>query len=194
MYTGHVAIALGARGVRRDVPLWILIVAAQACDWVEVAVHRMTPRDLPDVYSHALPFVAGPALAMAACIWLWKRSVGAAVAVLVVYLSHPVADLATGIKPLWLGGPNLGFGAIERAGADFAVQAAVCVLAFPFYWRSLPATRRRRIASAAPIVLLVFLQGYADFRLSRVRERRHRLRDAGPAIHAPIVEVRDLRT
>src|SRR3954466_15410710 len=135
MYTGHIAIALAARGVRRDVPLWILVLATQACDWVELIVHPFTRRTVTEVYSHAYPFVVVTALALAGIVWVWKRSASAAATVLLVYLSHPFADYITGFKPMWLGGPNVGLEVIQRPAVDFLVQALVCIVGVGIYWR-----------------------------------------------------------
>ena len=175
MYAGHVAIALGARGVRRDLPLWVLVLAVQACDWVELATHRLTPPGAPDLYSHAFPFVMVAAMIAAGVVWVWKRSTGAAVTVLVLYLSHPFADYFTAHKPLWLGGPSVGLDLIDRPLADFIVQAALCVIGAALYRRSLPPARRRRIAAAAPLVVLLVLQALADSRLEWIRGRRRRV-------------------
>ena len=174
MYTGHVAIALAARGVRREVPLWVLILSAQACDWVELIVHPFTPRTDTEVYSHAYPFVVVAALVVAASVWLWKRSIPAAITVLLVYLSHPAADYVTGNKPLWAGGPSVGLRFIERPASDFVIQGVVCVLGFAVYWRSLPRTRRRQLVSLTPLALLLVLQGISDLRLGWNRHRRQR--------------------
>ena len=172
MYTGHVAIALAARGVRRDVPLWMLVLASQGCDWVELVVHQITPRSMPDVYSHAFPFVLMPAILIAAAVWAWKRSLAAATATLAVYLSHPIADLATGVKPLWLGGPQIGLGLIHEPLADLAVQSVLCAACALIYSRSLSRSRHRLVAAAAPLVFLLSLQTVGDgarlgFRLHR---------------------------
>jgi len=186
MYTGHVAIALGVRGVRRDLPLWVLVLAAQACDWVELLVHPLTPRTFTDVYSHAYPFVLAPALAVAVLVWIWKRSVAAAVIVLLVYLSHPLADVVTGYKPLWSGGPDIGLRIIQYPAADFVVQTLVCLLGWAIYWRSLPQTRRRQRSAVLPLLLLVALQGISDLRLGWNKHRRERLRYTA----AVVVEAR----
>jgi hypothetical protein len=174
MYTGHVAIALAARGIRRDVPLWVLVLATQACDWVELIVHPFTWRTDTEVYSHAYPFVIAAALAVGAAVWLWKRSVSAAATVMMVYLSHPLLDYVTGNKPLWLGGPSMGLGVIERPAADFVVQGLVCLLGCAIYWRSLPSTRRRHLSAVAPLLLLLSLQGMSDLRLEWNKRRRER--------------------
>jgi hypothetical protein len=44
--------------------------------------------------------------------------VSAAATVMMVYLSHPVLDYVTGNKPLWLGGPSMGLGVIQRPVAS----------------------------------------------------------------------------
>ena len=186
MYTGHVAIALAVRGARRDLPLWVLVVAAQACDWVEFIVSPITPPSRPDFYSHAVPFVLLPAAVAAAAVWRWKRSAAAAAVVLAVYLSHPFFDYVTGFKPMWLGGDDVGLALIGKPAADFVVQAAVCVVGFAFYWRSVPPARRYRISAAAPLLLLLGLQGLSDARLEWVRRRRLRMHNAPARVGVPV--------
>jgi hypothetical protein len=185
MYTGHVAVALATRGVRRDLPLWLLVLATQACDWVELIVRPFTRRVDTEVYSHAYPFVVAAALAGAAAVWSWRRSVSAAATVMLVYLSHPLLDYVTGDKPLWLGGPSVGLGIIQRPAVDFVVQGLVCLLGCAIYWRSLPETRRRHVSAVAPLLLLLALQGISDLRLEsnkRRRERRNRSLGADRAV------------
>jgi hypothetical protein len=190
MYTGHVAIALGVRGMRRDVPLWALVLTAQACDWVELLVHPFTPRTSTDVYSHAYPFVLVAAAAVTAAVWLWKRSAAAAITVLLVYLSHPAADYVTGYKPLWLGGANVGFHVIRWPAIDFLVQGFVCLIGFALYWRSLPAPRRRHLSALLPLVLLLTLQGLSDLRIGSIRSRRPTVSDTAADTAEPDVPAR----
>ena len=181
MYTGHVAFALAVRGMRDDLPLWTLILVSQACDWVEILAHPITPRANPDLYSHAFPFVVAGGVAAAAAVWFWKRSARATTIVLALYLSHPLLDFVTGIKPLWVGGPPVGLGFIQRPAADFVTQAAVCALGFAVYRRSLPRAVRRQVAIAAPLVLLLVLQGMSDLRLEWVKRRHEHRAAASPA-------------
>jgi hypothetical protein len=191
LYTGQVAIALAARGVRRDVPLWILVLASQGCDWVEMVVHRMTPRSMPDVYSHAVPFVLIPAIVFAAVVWAWKRSLGAAIAMLAVYLSHPIADLVTGIKPLWLGGPNIGLGLIHNPLADLAAQAVLCAACAMVYSRSLSQSRHRLVAAGAPLAFLLSLQSAGDgARLGFRLRRQHRTAGDVQRVGSPMAATR----
>lgn len=178
MYTGHVAIALAVRGVRHDLRLWVLVLAAQGCDWVELVIHPFARGAPADFYSHAFPFVAVAAAIAATVVWAWKRSVAAAATVLALYLSHPFADYITSTKALWLGGGKVGLGLIGQPTADFAVQTAVCAIGFAVYWRSLPPATRRRISAALPLVVLIVLQGASDLRLEWVKLQRERIHDA----------------
>jgi hypothetical protein len=147
---------------------------------VEILAYPVAPHAIPDLYSHAFPFVLVGGVAAAAAVWLWKRSTRATALALAIYLSHPVLDLVTGIKPLWVGGPPVGLGFIQRPAADFVTQAAVCALGFAVYRRSLPRAVRRQVAIAAPLVLLLVLQGMSDLRLEWVRRRREHRAAASP--------------
>ena len=162
MYTGHVAIALAARGVRRDLPLWVAVVASQAPDWVEVICANLGAGATAQLWSHAFPFVVLGAAVAAIIVRLRTRSPRAALVTFVVYLSHPLADLVTGHKPLWLGGPPIGLWFIERPVADFVVQSAFCVIGWVIYRKSLPPHVRGRLIAVAPLVTLLALQGVSD--------------------------------
>ena len=162
MYTGHVAIALAARGLRRDLPVWAAVLAAQAPDWVEVICGGLGARASAELWSHAFPFVLLGAAVAAVFVRLGTRSTGAALVTFAVYLSHPLADLVTGYKPLWLGGPPVGMRFIDRPVPDFVVQGSLCLLGWVVYRRSLPPHMRRRLVVAAPLVMLLLLQGVSD--------------------------------
>lgn len=180
MYTGHVAIALGARAARDDLPLWVLVAAAQGCDWVEVACDAVGARSNSGVWSHAYPFVLVAACTAALLVGVWKRSASAGLIVLAVYLSHPLADLVTGYKPLWVGGPPVGLHFIDRPLADLLVQGSACVIGWALYARTLRQSRARRSLLIAPLVALLTLQGISDAILyGRQVLRRHRAMDDG---------------
>ena len=176
--------------MRDDLPLWTLILLSQACDWVEILAYPVTPRAIPDLYSHEFPFVVVAGLVATAAVWLWKRSAGAAAIALALYLSHPLLDLVTGVKPLWVGGPPVGLGLVQRPVADFVTQAAVCALGVAVYGQSLPRARRRHVAAAAPLVLLVVLQGMSDLRLEQVK-RRHERNAATSPTSPPSIQAVD---
>jgi len=170
MFTGHVAIALAARRARSDLPLWTLVLVSQACDYVERLARPYTTIFDASVYSHAFPFVVIAALAVATLVGVWKRSLGAALFVLALYLSHPVVDYVTGFKPLWWHGPLVGLHFVERPAADFAIQGVMCMLGSAIYLGSLPPARRRQLVALVPLIFLLALQGLGDLFL---RARGH---------------------
>ena len=166
MYTGHIAIALGARGLKRDLPLWVLVLSTQACDWLEITL-RWSRLDLQsEVYSHAFPFVLVGAAGAAAAVWLWKRSSGAALTVLIIYLSHPLADYITSSKPLWFGGANMGLLITDHPTADFVIQGLLCIVGVILYSRSSSSTRGSRISAVLMLIPLLTLQALSDVTLS----------------------------
>lgn len=163
MYTGHVAIALAVRGARRNLPLWVVVLAAQAPDWVELIFGARGTRASAELWSHAFPFVLVGAGAAAIFVRLWTRSSSLALVTFAVYLSHPLADLVTGYKPLWLGGPPVGLQFIDRPVPDFLVRGSLCIAGWLLYRRSLPPHVRRRVIAAAPLVTLLVVQAASDF-------------------------------
>jgi hypothetical protein len=184
MFTGHIAIALAARRARSDLPLWTLVLVSQACDYVERLARPFTTRFDASVYSHAFPFVVIAALATATLVWVWKRSLGAPLFVLALYLSHPVADCVTGFKPLWWHGPLVGLHFVDRPGADFAIQGGMCLLGWAIYLGSLPPARRRQLVALAPLMFLLALQGLSDLYL-----RAH-----GHGVTEPVVPALGVRS
>lgn len=162
MFAGHVAVALAARRVRDDLPLWSLVLAAQACDYVEWFARYFMTRPDASLYSHAYPFVVVAALIAAAAAWAWKRSLGASLLVLMLYLSHPPADYITGFKPLWWHGPMVGLHFVERPAEDFVIQGIVCIVGWAIYLGSLPPARRRQLVALTPLLFLLTLQSLSD--------------------------------
>ena len=148
--------------MRRDLPLWVAVLAAQAPDWVDVLCLAVGAHKNAELWSHAFPFILPGAVAAAVIVRLWTRSTGAALVTFGVYLSHPLADLVTGHKPLWSGGPPLGLWLIDRPVPDFLIQASVCVFGWLLYRRSLAPPVRRRVMVTVLLVALLALQGVSD--------------------------------
>ena len=151
--------------------MWVLVLAAQACDWVE-GILRWAPLGLPaELYSHAYPFVVVAAAVAAAAVWLWKRSSGAALTILIIYLSHPAADYITGFKPLWNGGDYMGLRMVVRPAADFFIQGMLCLVAVVLYRRSLLPERRGRATAVVLLLPLLALQALFDATHARAARR-----------------------
>jgi len=153
VYAGHAAIAALLKGKRPRVPIALLVPIAFAPDWIDSfshVVHRANSN-----LSHSLPSVAIGATLCGLLYWLWSRNAGDALVVSLAYASHWPADLITGVKPTWPGGPMVGFALYSRPGWDLLVESVLVVLCWLVYRRSLPTeSRRRSIGWLMPLGLI----------------------------------------
>ena len=153
MYAGHAAIAALLKGKRPRVPIALLVPIAFAPDWIDSfshVVHRANSN-----LSHSLLSVAIGATLCGLLYWLWSRNAGDALVVSLAYASHWPADLITGVKPTWPGGPMVGFALYSRPGWDLLVESVLVVLCWLVYRRSLPTeSRRRSIGWLMPLGLI----------------------------------------
>jgi hypothetical protein len=154
MYIGHLGFALAGKGLRRDAPLWLLVVATQGCDWVQIAACVAAPVGTSAMWSHSVPAVAALAAALWLCSYLLTGDRKLAALTGAVGVSHLLADYVTGLKPTWPGGPTIGLDLYSRPLGDLAVETAVLVLGWLLYRRSLPPeSRSNRLAWALLVVL-----------------------------------------
>jgi hypothetical protein len=157
VYIGHIGVALAARGARTRVPLALLLVAAQAPDWIALAVGALGVRDPMELWSHSVFAVAAGVSALGAT-YLWRSRDRAGAGLLcAVYLSHPLLDLLTGRKPPWLGARPLGACLYHAPALDFGVEAAVLVVGWMVSYHS--GRRVGRFATYAAWWMLAALLG-----------------------------------
>lgn len=154
MYAGHLGFALAGKGARSDTPLWLLVFAAQGCDWVQ-AVACTRNAETSAMWSHSVPAVLLIALACAAVGFARTGSGGVAVTAGCIAMSHVLADYVTGVKPTWPGGPVVGLDLYGRPALDFLVESVVIVAGWLWYRRSLPADRRSDRLSKFLVIGLV---------------------------------------
>ncbi len=153
MYGGHVGIALAGKGHRATVPLWLLLIATQLPDWADAAVCAAGIESPPSgMLSHSLPAVAVLSAALSLVYFAVARDFAAAALVAAIVVSHAVADYATGLKPTWPGGPQVGLQLYKHPALDFILEASVIVIGWVIYRRSLPVDRRK----SNPVNLLLF--------------------------------------
>ena len=159
MYAGHMGFALGAHGLRRSVPLWILVIASQLPDWTDAAFCLAGVRpETPGILSHSFPAIAILALAAAVGYGAISRDPVGILLVAAVVISHAAGDYFTGIKPTWSGGPMI----------DFILEAIVITAGWLVYRRSLPASSRSSRPVFALLTALLAIQIGADILLSVV--------------------------
>lgn len=155
MYAGHLGIALGGKGLRRDAPLWLLVLATQGPDWMQ-AVACFTGTSAHAMWSHSLPAVLVLAAALAAAGYGVTRNGAVAGLAAAVAVSHALVDYVTGIKPTWPGGPVVGLGLYAHPSWDFLLETAMIVAGWWIYRRSLePESRSSPLARALLVALIV---------------------------------------
>lgn len=161
MYAGHAALALYTKARRSRLPLLLLVVVAYAPDWIEWLVEAARPfHGNSAMVSHSIPSVLIGSTTVAVLALLFRAERTDAVALWLLYVSHWAADLITGLKPTWPGGPMVGLHFYDFPLWDFLIEAVVVGAAWIAYRRSLPATPRRGLAVLIPAGLLIFQVGF----------------------------------
>lgn len=125
MFAGHFGIAQLGKGVRRDVPLLLLVAAAFLPDILRFLIAGFTPRF--DVLSHSIPIVAALSLGIGLLWLLRSRNFAAAAVLALVCLLHWPADVFTGCKPTTFAGPWIGLMSYRRPVSDLLVEGALVI-------------------------------------------------------------------
>ena len=167
MLTGHVAIALGAHGIRKSIPLWLLVAASQLPDWTDAVVCATGTRpSVTGMYSHslfAITVLAVIAIIVAAAV---TRNAGSALLVSAVVLSHVAGDYVTGLKPTWPGGPMIGMQLYDRPALDFVFEVALLSGCWLLYRRSFPVEKRGGRQLLILPAVLIAIQAISDIVLA----------------------------
>jgi hypothetical protein len=167
MLTGHVAVAMGAHGIRSSIPLWLLILASQLPDWADAALCTAGIRSaVPGAFSHGFAPIGVLAAAAAIGWFVRSRSAAASLIVAALVITHALGDYVTGTKPTWPGGPMIGLQLYSRPMLDFLFESAIIVAGWLLYRRSFPSDKRNSRYVLMLILALFLIQGAADIILS----------------------------
>ena len=158
MYLGHVGIALGAKGVRRDIALLVLLVATYAPDWVDAGLCVMGAYDPRGMLSHSLPATLLLGALSITAYSLYASDLRGGLIVAGVVVSHVLLDLINGYKPTWPDGPTIGLGLYRYPLADLLIESVVILIGVVLYRGTLPARSRAWIDVAAMLGALLVMQ------------------------------------
>jgi hypothetical protein len=143
VYVGHAALALLVKHRAPRLPLTLLIPASFGPDWVQWVFEAAGHENRQLSHSLVAVFIGAIGLAL-----LYGRVASAsrdeALLLAALWASHWPADLITGIKPTWPGGPDIGLNVYERPLLDALIETVVVIGCWMLYRRSLPQTSRRR--------------------------------------------------
>lgn len=159
MYAGHVGIALGAKGLRVPIPLWVLVVAAQLPDWADAGFCVVGIRSaVPGMYTHSFAAIAVLSALAAALYFGASRDAVSGAIVGAVVVTHVLGDYITGIKPTWAGGPLAGFGIYDNPPLDFLVEAIAILVGWLLYRQTIAKPRRNTLPVNLILVALLLFQ------------------------------------
>lgn len=125
MFVGHFGLAELGKGLRRELPLLWLAIAAYLPDLTRFVLPLFTSER--EIYSHSIPAVLVMGLLIAA---LWKLrggSLGGAAVLAIVCFLHWPADVFTGCKPTIPDGPWIGLVSYRHPVSDLALEGALLV-------------------------------------------------------------------
>jgi membrane-bound metal-dependent hydrolase YbcI (DUF457 family) len=161
VYVGHLAVALGAKRVRREVPLLVLLLASQGPDWIQLATTPIEGYREAQLHTHSIPAILAGALLVAIAWGVASRDWKGALLVSVVYATHLPLDFVTGAKLWWPGRPAWGACLYEQPELDFVFESLMVVAGWLVYRTVLGARRSARLAWLM-LAMLITCQAAVD--------------------------------
>jgi membrane-bound metal-dependent hydrolase YbcI (DUF457 family) len=158
VYLGHVGIALGAKGMRHELSLLVLLAATYAPDWIDGGLCMVGAYDRRGMFSHSFPAIAVVLAVVITTFRVTKREMAGGLVVCGVVMSHMILDWITGYKPTWPGGPMIGFRLYEHPVANLFLETVVILTGVFVYRRSLPPRARPWIDLAGMAGVLIAMQ------------------------------------
>lgn len=159
MFMGHLGIALGAKGFRRDISLVLLCLAAVGPDLIDFAIEGSKNTTGAGLWTHSLLAMFCYAVILFAVYALTTHQYKAALVLGFVAASHVLVDLITSRMVIWPGGPPLGLHLYLHRLADLLLESTVVLVGWLWYLQTLPGKRRLSISSVAILLVLLAMQG-----------------------------------
>jgi hypothetical protein len=153
--TGHLGIAAAVRSRWPAASLLWLLPASIAPDLLDVVLALLGVCNPYGLYSHSVPAAALLAVVLggAAFLGTGSRTTGLAVAALV--LLHLPADMITGNKIFWPGGPLIGLDLYSHPVLDFVLEALIALGGWWLLRRAAAVPRWAAVGVAACALVLV---------------------------------------
>jgi hypothetical protein len=153
--TGHFGVAAAVRSGWRDTSLLWLLPASVAPDILDVAYALVGICSPFGLYSHTIPAVVLLAIAVSGAAFVATRSRSTALASGALVLLHLPADVITGFKYFWPGGPLMGLDLYQRPRLDFVLEVVIALGGLWMLRRRTGMPRWATVAAAAGALILV---------------------------------------
>jgi hypothetical protein len=160
--TGHLGVAAVIRRGWPGASLFWLLPASLAPDLLDVAFAFAGFCNPYGLYSHTIPAAALQAAVLGGAALLITGSRTTALATATVVLAHLPADVITGYKLFWPGGPLMGLDLYARPLLDFLLEVPIALGGWWLLRRTPPPGAPRWATSALAAVALVLIQGVLD--------------------------------
>jgi membrane-bound metal-dependent hydrolase YbcI (DUF457 family) len=164
VYVGHIGIALIAKRAHPRASLLSLVLAAQACDWAQLAL-RLAGRTQWQamLWSHSIPAAFGLMTLVGAGYAIRTKDARGAVLLAALVASHVAMDFITGEKPTWPGGPLLwGLGLYDYPILDFLLETPFVVFGWIVYRGTLTREAARSRLAWTMLAILLCIQASAN--------------------------------
>jgi hypothetical protein len=159
MFMGHLGIALGAKGTRKDIGLLLLCLVAVGPDLIDFSLEGAGYPQGAGLWTHSLASMLCYGLVLFTIYSLTTRQYGAALLVGAVAVSHVLVDLITSHMVLLPGGAPHGLHLYLHRWADLILESSVVFAGWIWYIRTLPEMRRISLGSVAILLVLLTMQG-----------------------------------
>ena len=145
MYMGHYGAALAAKGITKEAPLWLLMVASMATDIVLFG-DELVGINADQVHHSLWPGNILLAIGFAIFAFALTRSLPVSAIIALVVLSHWVLDIP------------VAFGIYSIPWLDMLTESLLVFIGWLLYRRSIPAVSRSSWMSPTILVVLLFFQ------------------------------------
>ncbi len=169
MYGGHIGVALLAKGVRKEVPLLLLIVASISVDFVAIGM-QITGIEVPQgLGPYSIPGTALTAIVITSIVFAVNRNIQHAIFAGLVALSHVLLNWVTSRLIAWPGGPMIGLGLYvhDYPLIDFVIEGVLILVGWLVYRKTVPLESRNLWGTWAMLILLILCQGMYAGMLAR---------------------------
>lgn len=174
---------------RVRISLTVVLVAGYLPDICRIILGFGADLNTANILSHSLPAVAVQAVVVGAIGKFARCRTEDALLLIVMVMSHWPADLLTGCKPTWPGGPVLGWALYTRPGIDWVMEVLLVVIGLTIpstrhsIIHAMPRVNRWAVLLSLVVIQTIVLGAMAATSVVRYHGRDWQWRPAGGLTH-----------